>query len=408
MSPAPEASPPLVGRHVVLGVTGSIACYKALEIASRLVQGGAIVDVAMTRAATAFVTPLAFRSLTAREPYVDMFQPHGTDGEAHVELARRADLMLIAPATASTMARLAQGLADDFVALTALATTAPVLVAPAMDAQMWEHPATQANRTLLVSRGVQFLGPAAGRLASGRVGAGRLVEPADVVEHVKARLGRERGDLAGRRVVVTAGGTREPIDPVRYVGNHSSGKQGYAIAAAARDRGAEVTLVSSAALAAPVEVRVVPVGSHAEMFAAVRDACRDADALVMAAAVADYRPTRTAEHKMKREAAPQLTVELAENADIIASIDEPGLIKVAFAAETEDLVANAERKLKKKGARLMVANDVSASDAGFAVDTNRVSILDDGGGREDLPLMSKYDVGMRVLDRVAALLREAR
>lgn len=407
MTAAPEGSAPLIGRHVVLGVSGSIAAYKALEIASRLVQAQAAVDVAMTRAATEFVTPLAFRALTGREPYVDMFGAYG-DGEAHVELARRADVMLIAPATASTMARLAQGLADDFVSLTALATRAPVLVAPAMDAQMWEHAATQANQALLQARGVQFLGPAAGRLASGRLGAGRLVEPADIVEHVKARLGRERGDLVGRRFVVTAGGTREAIDPVRYVGNHSSGKQGYAIARAARDRGAEVTLISSAALPDPVEVKVVAVTSHAEMSAALRDACPGAAALVMAAAVADYRPAHAAEQKIKRAGASQLTIELVENIDIIASIDEPGLIKVAFAAETEDLLANAEQKLKKKGARLLVANDVSASDAGFAVDTNRVTILDDAGGRQELPLMSKYDVGMRVLDRVSELLRGAR
>jgi phosphopantothenoylcysteine decarboxylase / phosphopantothenate---cysteine ligase len=405
---APEGSAVLAGRHVVLGVSGSIACYKALEIASRLVQAQAVVDVAMTRAATEFVTPLAFRSLTGREPYVDMFRPHGEYGEAHVELARRASLMLIAPATASTMARLAQGLADDFVSLTALATRAPLLIAPAMDAQMWDHPATQANRMLLMARSVQFIGPASGRLASGRSGAGRLVEPEDIVEHVKARLGREHGDLAGRHVVVTAGGTREPIDPVRFVGNHSSGKQGYAIALAARDRGAEVTLVSSAALPAPVEVRVVPVSSHAEMAAAVRRACAQADALIMAAAVADYRPAAPAEQKIKREAASQLSIPLVENEDIIASIDVPGLVKVAFAAETQDLLANAAKKLKAKGARLMVANDVSATDAGFGVDTNRVVILDDRGGRDDLPLMSKYDVGVRVLDRVAALLSEAR
>jgi len=403
-----DGSEPLASRHIVLGVTGSIACYKAVDLASKLVQAEAVVDVALTPAATAFVTPLAFRSITGREPHTDMFRPHGEHGEAHVELARRADLMLIAPATASTIARLAHGMADDFVSLTALATQAPLLVAPAMDAQMWEHAATQANRALLEQRGVQFVGPAAGRLASGRMGAGRLVEPADIVEHVKARLGRERGDLRGRRIVVTAGGNREAIDPVRFIGNHSSGKQGYAIAQAARDRGAEVTLISTVALPTPAGVRAVPVSAHAEMFEAVREACRNADALIMAAAVADYRPAGSATHKIKREGADRLTIELVQNADIIASIDEPRLIKVAFAAETDDLLANAARKLRAKGARLMVANDVSATDAGFAVDTNRVAILDDRGGQEDLPLLSKYDVGMRILDRVGELLREVR
>lgn len=406
-SEAPRGQP-LVGRHVVLGVTGSISCYKAVELASRLVQAEATVDVALTAHAAAFVTPLTFRSITGREPYLDMFRPHGEDGEAHVELARRADLIVVAPATASTMARIAHGLADDFVSLTALATTAPLLMAPAMDSQMWEHAATQANRALLAERGVQFLGPASGRLASGRVGAGRLVEPAEIVEYVKARLGREHGDLVGRRVVVTAGGNREPIDPVRFIGNHSSGKQGYAIAAAARDRGATVTLISTAGLPPPPAVEMVAVASHAEMFAAVQHACRGADVLVMAAAVADYRPLTPADHKIKRERAQELTIELTQNADIIASIDEPGLVKVAFAAETDDLMANAARKLKAKGARLLVANDVTATDAGFAVDTNRVTILDDRGGAAELALMSKYDVGMRLFDRVAELLAEAR
>lgn len=408
MSTRPLRGQPLAGRHVVLGVTGSISCYKAVELASRLVQAEAVVDVALTAHAAEFVTPLTFRSITGREPYLDMFRPHGEHGEAHVELARRADLMLIAPATASTMARIAHGLADDFVSLTALATTAPLLVAPAMDSQMWEHAATQANRTLLVERGVQFVGPARGRLASGRVGAGRLVEPAEIVEHVKARLGREHGDLVGRRVIVTAGGNREAIDPVRFIGNHSSGKQGYAIAAAARDRGASVTLISTAGLPPPPEVAVIAVSSHAEMFAAVQAACRGADVLVMAAAVADYRPVAPADHKIKRERAGDVTIELTQNADIIASVDEPGLVKVAFAAETDDLMANAARKLAAKGARLLVANDVTAPDAGFGVDTNRVTILDDRGGADELTLMSKYDVGMRLLDRVAELLAETR
>ena len=397
-------SGPLNGRHVVLGVSGSIASYKAAEVTSRLVQAGATVDVALTRAATEFITPLTFRALTGRQPYVDMFRD-GAEGEAHVELARRADLMLIAPASASTMARLAYGLAEDFVALTALATQAPLLLAPAMDSQMWEHPATQANRVLLEERGVQFLGPAEGRLASGRVGSGRLLDPEAIVGLVEARLGRERGDLAGRRIIVTAGGTREAVDPVRYVGNRSSGKQGYAIAAAARNRGAEVVLISSAALAPPVGVRVVTVESALELQRALQAECGRADALIMAAAVADYRPSEAATHKIKRGGREELTISLVQNPDIIAGV-RGDLVKVAFAAETDDLLANAERKLAAKGAQLIVANDVSASDAGFAVDTNRAVILDTHGGREELPLLSKYDVGMRVLDRVAELLRE--
>lgn len=404
MTNEPIAVPgPLSDRHVVLGVTGSIACYKAIDIASQLVQAGAIVDVAMTESATKFVPSLTFRSLTAREPHVDMWHPHGEFGEAHVELARRADVMLIAPGTASTMARLAHGLADDFVSLTALATQAPLLLAPAMDAQMWSHAATQANRALLEERGVQFIGPAEGRLASGRVGAGRLVEPGAIVAELRARVGRERGDLRGRTVIVSAGGTREAIDPVRYVGNHSSGKMGHAIAEAARDRGAEVILVTTVPEIAPAAVTVVPVSSAGSMQAAIHERAGSADALVMAAAVADYRPASAADQKIKRADAGDMAIELVENEDIIASVSGD-LVKVAFAAETQDLIANAEKKLAAKGARLIVANDVTAADAGFGTDTNRITILDDQGGREVVPLMSKYGCATRILDRIAALL----
>ena len=397
-------SGPLDGRHIVLGVSGSIASYKAAEVASRLVQAGAIVDVALTAHAAEFITPLTFRALTGRAPYLDMFRD-GAEGEAHVELARRADLMLIAPASASTMARLAHGLADDMVALTALATQAPLLLAPAMDSQMWGHPATTANRALLEQRGVQFLGPASGRLASGRRGAGRLLDPEAIVDLVKARLGRERGDLTGRRIVITAGGTREAVDPVRYLSNRSSGKQGYALAEAARDRGAQVTLVSTASLPVPGGVTMVPVESAEQMLVAVREAVRGADALIMAAAVADYRPSEPAEQKIKRaDMGGDLTIALIENPDISKEVTGD-FIKVVFAAETQDLIANATKKLIAKGAKLIVANDVSATDAGFGADDNRVTILDAEGGRDDLPLLPKYEVSSRILDRVAALLR---
>jgi phosphopantothenoylcysteine decarboxylase / phosphopantothenate---cysteine ligase len=398
---------PLTGRHIVLGVTGSIACYKALDLTSQLVQAGAVVDVAMTQGATNFVAPLTFRSLTAREPYVDMWNPHGDFGEAHVELARRADLMLIAPVTASTMARLAHGLADDFVSLTALATQAPLLLAPAMDSQMWSHAATQANRDLLEARGAQFVGPAEGRLASGRSGAGRLVEPREIVAAVRARLGRERGDLRGRTIIVSAGGTREAIDPVRFVGNHSSGKMGHAVAEAARDRGADVVLVTTVPGDVPAAVHVIPVSSADDMSAAIHERTGRADALIMAAAVADYRPANAAEQKIKRGHVGDISIDLVENEDIIASVSEPNLVKVAFAAETQNLIENAEKKLASKGARLIVANDVTATDAGFGTDTNRITILDTNGGREELPLMSKYECAMRILDRVAELLPES-
>ncbi len=394
---------PLEGRHIVLGVTGSIASYKAAEVTSRLVQEGAVVDVVMTESATQFITPATFRALTQREPYTDMFGAYGV-GEAHVELARRAEALLVAPASATTLARLANGLADNVLALTALATTAPVLVAPAMDGQMWEHAATRANVETLRARGVEIVGPASGRLASGRMGAGRLVEPALIVDALKARLGREHGDLTGRHVVITAGGTREAIDPVRYVSNHSSGKQGYGLAEAARDRGARVTLISTAGLPDPGGVTVVRVDSALEMLAAVHEAMRTAQVLVMAAAVADYRPAAAAEQKIKRaDMGGELSIPLIENPDISKEVSGE-FIKVVFAAETQNLVENAAIKLANKRAALIVANDVSASDAGFGVDTNRVVILDAAGGREDLPLMSKYEVSNRILDRVVALL----
>jgi len=336
-----------------------------------------------------------------------MWNPHGDFGEAHVELARRADVMLIAPVTASTIARLAHGLADDFVSLTALATEAPLLLAPAMDSQMWSHAATQANRELLEARGAQFVGPAEGRLASGRTGAGRLVEPRAIVAAVRARLGRERGDFRGRTVIVSAGGTREAIDPVRFVGNHSSGKMGHAVAEAARDRGADVVLVTTVPGDVPAEVQVIAVSSADEMSAAIHERAGRADALIMAAAVADYRPADAAEQKIKRGDVGDIAIDLVENEDIIASVSEPNLIKVAFAAETQNLIENAEKKLASKGAKLIVANDVTATDAGFGTDTNRITILDTNGGREELPLMSKYECAMRILDRVAELLPES-
>ncbi|HLB29200.1 MAG TPA: bifunctional phosphopantothenoylcysteine decarboxylase/phosphopantothenate--cysteine ligase CoaBC [Dehalococcoidia bacterium] len=292
----------LAGRRVVLGVTGSIAAYKAAELASQLVQAGAQVDVVMTEAAIRFVTPLTFRSLTGRPVYVEMFDPETEVAEQHVALARQADAVVIAPATASTIARLAQGLASDMVSVVALATRAPILLAPAMDTQMFDHPATQANLALLQQRGVAVVGPGAGRLASGHYGLGRLAEVPEVIGALRWLLGRTKGDLIGRHIVVSAGGTQEPIDPVRFISNYSSGKMGYALAEAARDRGAEVALVSApTALAAPYGVELAQVGTAMEMCEAIVEKCQGADALIMAAAVADYQPQAPLEQKLKRE-----------------------------------------------------------------------------------------------------------
>ena len=395
----------IAGKHIVLGVSGSIACYKAADIASKLMQAGALVDVVLTRAAQEFVTPLTFRSLTHRSVITDIFDTQSADPLEHVEVARRADTVVIAPATAHVMAKLAHGLADDALSTIVLATTAPVLVAPAMEHHMWTNAATQANVAALRERGVMFAGPNEGRLASGAVGSGRLVETADILEALGGILSQDQ-DLLGRHIVVSAGGTQEPIDPVRVVTNRSSGKQGYAFAEAARDRGARVTLVSAAGLANPAGVSVVKVESARQMLAAVSDALRDdADALVMAAAVADWEPVAAAGQKMKKVAGQDiLTIDMKKTPDILAEVGALPGIKVGFAAETEDLLNNARAKLEGKKLDMIVANDVSATDAGFGVDTNRVVILDKSGGQEELPLMSKREVADVVLNRVSALL----
>ena len=392
-------------RHIALGVTGSIAAYKAADLASKLTQAGARVDVLMTEAATRFITPLTLRSLTGRPVFLDMFDPDTELAEEHVEIARRADAVLVAPPSATTIARLAQGLADDVVSLTVLATTAPVLIAPAMDNQMFENEATQANLRSLAERGYVIVGPAEGRLASGRMGLGRLVDTEVLVGALQWELGRRCGGLAGRRIVVTAGGTREPLDPVRFISNYSTGKMGYALAEAARDRGAEVTLVSTVStLPVPYGARLVSVETVAEMREAVLAACRDAEALVMAAAVSDYRPADRATSKVKK-GPERKSIELERNPDFLLEVPD-SVVKVGFAAETDDLLANAAAKLKEKRLDLIAANDVSAPGSGFAVDTNQVTLIDPQGGVEELPLLPKYDVGHKVLDRVAALLRE--
>ena len=399
----------LQGKTVVLGISGSIASYKAADVASKLVQAGVTVETCMTPAATKFITPLALRSLTGRPVYVDMFDPEAETAEAHVALARRADAVLVAPATATTLARLAQGMAEDMVSLTVLATRAPVLLAPAMDNQMWEHPATAANMALLRERGMAVVGPAVGRLASGHSGAGRLERTDHLLGALRVVLGQRLGDLSGRHIVVTAGGTQEPIDPVRYVSNHSTGKMGFAVAEAARDRGARVTLIatpSTAALETPYGVHRVTATRTVDLRDAVMEHCCHADALVMSAAPADFSPVSSADHKIKKDGSGRLLLEMEETPDILKTVHEAGLplVKVGFAAETRAVVQYAQEKVLRKGLDFIAANDVTAQGAGFGTDTNLVTLIDAGGGIEDLPLMSKYDVGMRILDRVAALL----
>jgi phosphopantothenoylcysteine decarboxylase / phosphopantothenate---cysteine ligase len=397
---------PLRDRNLVLGVSGSIAAYKSADLASKLVQAGAKLDVILTEAAREFIAPFTFRSLTGRSVYTSMFEPVTDDAEEHVALARRADLIVIAPATATTLARLAHGLADDMLSLTVLATRAPLLVAPAMDSQMWEAPATQQNVHSLEDRGVTFVGPVTGRLASGLSGSGRMVEPDTIVGAAKQLLARN-GDLAGRHIVVSAGGTREPIDPVRVITNRSSGKMGYALAEAARDRGASVTLVSTVDLPAPYGARLATVQTASEMRAAVLEFCTSADALIMAAAVSDFRPAETSGEKIKRGEGGML-LSLVENVDFLHEVPD-SLVKVGFAAETENVIENAKRKPLRHGhLDLICANDVSQSDSGFGVDTNRVTIIDAAGEAEELPLMTKYDVAQRIFDRLVPVLDRRR
>ena len=394
----------LEGKNIALGVTGSIACYKAVDLASKLIQMQASVDVLMTSAALQFLTPLTFAAITHRPVVTSMFDPESELSINHVAAAERADLVAVVPATANSLAKIARGMADDPVSATILATRAPVLVAPAMDANMFDNPATQTNVEILKERGVYVAGPGEGRMASGLIGRGRLLEPAELVGHIRILLGRD-GDLAGRKIVVSAGGTREAIDPVRVIANHSSGKMGYAIAEAARDRGAQAIIVSApTALPDPTGVKVVKVNSALEMGYALDMECVEADAIIMAAAVADWRVAEIADQKVKKGAADTWTIDLVKNPDLIAGIASNRLVKVGFAAESEDLIENARAKIQSKGLHFIVANDITATDAGFASDDNRVIILDREGSAERLPLMSKYDVGAEILDRVVPML----
>ena len=393
---------PLENKRVILGVTGSIACYKALDLASKMVQAGALVDTVMSYGATQFVTPLAFRSITHREVVTDLFDTNSTYSIEHIELAQQADIVVIAPATAHCIAKLAAGLADDPLTTTILATTAPLLVAPAMDGGMFSHPATQENLAKLRQRGVMIAGPASGRLASGLIGTGRLLETPELLGHIAYALGKD-GDLAGKTIVVSAGGTMEPIDPVRVITNHSSGKMGYALAEAGRDRGAKVILVAApTGLPDPALVEVVAAKTAQEMCDAVLERVKGADALIMAAAVADYRPTTEADQKIKKASA-DLTIDLAKTTDILEAATGD-FVKVGFSAETQNLVSNAKIKVGSKNLDLIVANDVTDPNSGFGIDTNKVTLIDRDLNVEELPVLTKYEVGHRILDRVSKLL----
>ncbi len=396
----------LTNKTIVLGITGGIAAYKAADLASKLTQAGAKVEVIMTESATRFINPLTFRSLTNRPVVTSMWELASEFSIEHVALAEAADIVVIAPATANIIAKLAAGIADDMLSCTVLATEAPVVVAPAMNVNMFQNSITQDNLAKLKDRGFTIIDPEYGRLASGKMGLGRLADIEKIIGTIKQVLGRS-GDLAGKRIVVTAGGTQEAIDPVRYISNRSSGKMGYAVAEAARDRGAEVTLITApTALPEPVGIEVVHIVSAVQMKEAVAKATVRADALIMAAAVADYQPRSAVKGKIKREVAgADLTLELTRTPDILAEV-KGDFLRVGFAAESENLIENARDKLKRKQLDIIVANDITAPDAGFNVDTNKVTLIDKNSKIEGLPLMSKRDVADKILDRVVAMLGE--
>ncbi len=414
----------LNGRRVLLGVTGGISAYKAIEALRLLTKAGAFVDVVMTPSATQFVTPATFRGLSGRPVIVDLHQPPAElSGDRrtmpHLDIAEGAEIALIVPATANTLAKMAWGFADNALTTTLLSVRAPVIVAPAMDTDMWLHPATQENVERLRRRGVVFVGPEEGALARLNVGAGRLAAPEAVVQRAAEILSEavsipddagqdavpEVPGLQGRRLLVTAGGTREPLDPVRYLGNRSSGKMGYAIAARALARGAKVTLVTApSALTPPVGCDVVRIETALEMKAAVEERLESSEVVVMAAAVADFRPEVQAEQKVKKGARESWEVRLVRNPDIAATVGagkRPDQLLVAFAAETENLLANAVKKLESKNADIIVANDVSEEGSGFEVDTNAVTFLHKGGRQERFPQLPKERVADLLLDRIA-------
>jgi len=404
--------PILENRRILLGITGSIAVYKAVDFASKLTQAGMQVDVILSAAARKFVTPLTFQSVTGRKTYTES-DLWGEDAHVlHVGLVEGADAFMIAPATANTIAKLATGQAESLLTLTALAARCPLIVAPAMDVGMYENSATQENVKILHERGVIFAGPAEGRMASGLIGKGRMLEPTELIGMLRQVLG-QTGPLDGRKIVVTAGGTHEPVDPVRVLANRSSGKQGFSLAQAAIDNGGSVVLIAGpTTLPTPVGVRRIDVTTAAEMFEATQESVENADVLLMAAAVADFRPSATATEKIKRKKnIPEIKLERTD--DILAAVSKlkaksgwPRVI-VGFAAESQKLIENAQSKLEEKGLDLIVANDITATDAGFAVDTNRVTLLDQAGGSEELPLMAKTAVAEEVLQRVVALLDAA-
>ena len=399
----------LQGKKIVLGVTGGIAVYKAVDLVSRLRKAGCEVRVVMTEHAQQFVTLLTFKEISGNAVATSMWNANQEFNVEHIALANWADAFLVAPATANILAKMACGIADDLLSTTLLAAQAPIVVCPAMNTGMYQNPATQENIAKLQERGVTVMPPAVGHLACGTSGPGRLPEPQQIVEFMSAFFAGREGDLRGLRVLVTAAGTREPIDPVRYVGNRSSGKMGYAVAQMAAERGADVLLISGpSALAAPPNVRVVNVETTNEMLEACLAAYGDVDIVIKAAAVADYRPRDVADQKIKKKTDDALTVVMDKNPDILKTLGakKEQQVLVGFAAETQNLLANAREKVVKKNLDMIVANDVTAAGAGFNSDTNIVKFLFANGDVRELEQMPKVDVANRILDEAIRIRNE--
>ncbi len=399
----------LQGKKIVLGVTGGIAVYKAVDLVSRLRKAGCEVRVVMTEHAQQFVTPLTFKEISGNAVATSMWNANQEFNVEHIALANWADAFLVAPATANILAKMACGIADDLLSTTLLAAQAPIVVCPAMNTGMYQNPATQENIAKLQERGVTVMPPAVGHLACGTSGPGRLPEPQQIVEFMSAFFAGREGDLRGLRVLVTAAGTREPIDPVRYVGNRSSGKMGYAVAQMAAERGADVLLISGpSALAVPPNVRVVNVETTNEMLEACLAAYGDVDIVIKAAAVADYRPRDVADQKIKKKTDDALTVVMDKNPDILKTLGakKEQQVLVGFAAETQNLLANAREKVVKKNLDMIVANDVTAAGAGFNSDTNIVKFLFANGDVRELEQMPKVDVANKILDEAIRIRNE--
>ncbi|WIF94580.1 bifunctional phosphopantothenoylcysteine decarboxylase/phosphopantothenate--cysteine ligase CoaBC [Caminicella sporogenes] len=397
----------LKNKNVVVGVTGGIAVYKAVDVVSRLKKLSANVNVIMTKSAAKFVAPLTFQSISQNYVVTDMFAEPKTWDIEHISLAQKADLFLIVPATANIIGKIANGIADDMLSTTVMATKAPVLIAPAMNTNMYNNPIVQRNIDILKRLGYKFIEPVSGRLACGDYGKGKLAEPQDIVNEIINLFKSDYSkDLEGRKIIVTAGPTQEPIDPVRYITNHSTGKMGYAIAKAAKNRGAEVLLISGPTnLSAPDGVEIINVVTANEMYEAVLNNLKDADIVIKSAAVADYRPKNKSDVKIKKSD-DDLNIELTRNPDILYEIGKikGNRILVGFAAETNDVLNNALKKIKKKNLDLIVANDITQKGAGFKSETNIVTIIDKNGNYKSLKKMTKEEVADVILDKVVDMI----